>query len=858
MTANEKYITQIEEGIARYQYEVKLSQKTNKQHKNIYGENVVRDMLNIMYEDVSFINANSLKVNMQGIDLVCDKSGRCFQVTTDTSRDKVRNTYEKFRKLEKYPDTYSLEFFYLLEKANFNQIDQFEKELDVKDLKKGLFSFDDLVVEINNLTVDKLEELTKLFVLDNQDNSKVINPPTYKDLDKVFGRQDDLNKLDTLLQTNDRLALINGLGGIGKTTLATSYFMDKKDEYSHRYWLEYEDNLEHSFLKLYAYLFDGDMKGLEKDTALDKILDKINNTQGKNLLVIDNLSNSDDIKLISGLSENWKVLITSRKQFDEIETLELGILGEKAAKELFINASKLKNYDEEILDKILAKCGGHALTIKLIAKISFNNKKRRSLEDVLTTLDEHNFDLTTFIYRKEHRDENLVDQLVNTFKDDILKLDEIEKIILQNLSILATLEFKEEEFLSYFPLKEEHKDSFYDALEILSEYGLIKYENCKIFIHQVINDVSRRVLGLDFEVCKYLIKSFSFKIAHDPYKIFIDYIPFILDNEGILKYFGDKKEPIISNIYNNLARIYQNMGQLKNALIYQKRSIEIFENIKEYKNHSNLATAYGNLSGIYQDMGDLEKALEYQNKDIKICEEIYENKNHPNLGIAYGNLSTIYRNIGDLEKALEYKNKNIEIYEEIYENKNHPNLATAYGNLSIIYRHIGNLEKALVYQNKNIEICKEIYENKNHPNLATAYGNLSGIYQDMRNLEKALEYQNKNIEIYEEIYENKKHPNLATAYGNQSIIYQDMGDLEKALEYQNKNIEICEEIYENKNHLNLMIAYANISLAYLTIKDYQKGVKYLTRAYDIYMYKFPKGHPSYDQIKEIKEQFLGK
>ena len=857
MLARKKYIEDIKNEIAIFQNVIKLSQPLNQFNDNIYGEDHSKDMLNIIFDDVDFINANSKERNIKGIDLICNESKRCIQVTSSITTTKVKNSYKRFMELDEYEQGYSLEFFYLLEKPEFDKI----KEPNVENLQNTFFNFEDLIIDINKLNVDKLEKLTKLFIKNKKekpDNPKVINPPTYKDLDKVYGRQGDLEKLDMLLKSNDRLALINGLGGVGKTTLATSYFMEKSSFYDSRYWLEYEDSLENSFFKLYSHLFDGDMKGLEKEAALSKILDHINNTKGQNLLVVDNLSDSDDIKLITGLSPNWKVLITSRKEFEQIENLELDILDEKAAKELFINTYKLKEYDEKTLDKILKKCGGHALTIELIAKISLKNSKRRTLEDVLESLDNQQFDLSSINFRKKDADQNLANQLMDTFKEDISELDTEEKIILQNLSILATLEFKDKEFLKDMQIEEEQKDRYYDALANLSEYGLIKYEDDRISIHQVISDVSRRVLGLDFEVCKSLIESFNLKIKHDPHKSFLDYVLYIADNESILKSFGDKKEESLSFIYGNLSIIYRYMGELEEALKYQKKNIEICGSIYENKNHPNLATAYGNLSGIYQDMGELEEALKYQKKDIKICEIIHENKNHPNLATAYGNLSGIYRHMGELEEALKYQKKNIEIKESIYEKKNHPNLATAYGNLSTIYRYMKELEEALKYQKKNIEICESIYENKNHPNLAIAYGNLSEIYRYMGKLNEALKYNKKNIGICEYIYENKNHPNLATAYSNLALVYYVMKEFEESLKYHKKGIEIKEKIYENRNHSELMLSYLNISVLYLTMKDYQNGVTYLKRAYAIYIYNFPNGHPVYDVVKEIKEQVLDK
>jgi hypothetical protein len=48
------------------------------------------------------------------------------------------------------------------------------------------------------------------------------------DIDFV-GRKEELQKVDELLNQNSMLLLLNGIGGIGKSTLASYYLNQKKD-----------------------------------------------------------------------------------------------------------------------------------------------------------------------------------------------------------------------------------------------------------------------------------------------------------------------------------------------------------------------------------------------------------------------------------------------------------------------------------------------------------------------------------------------------------------------------------------------------------------------------------------------------
>ena len=61
---------------------------------------------------------------------------------------------------------------------------------------------------------------------------KKLTPQTglANDIDFV-GRKEELQKVDELLNQNSMLLLLNGIGGIGKSTLASYYLNQKKDKY---------------------------------------------------------------------------------------------------------------------------------------------------------------------------------------------------------------------------------------------------------------------------------------------------------------------------------------------------------------------------------------------------------------------------------------------------------------------------------------------------------------------------------------------------------------------------------------------------------------------------------------------------
>jgi ATP/maltotriose-dependent transcriptional regulator MalT len=79
-----------------------------------------------------------------------------------------------------------------------------------------------------------------------------------------------------------RIAVLHGLGGIGKTQLSVAYAKRHKDSYSAIFWLNIknEDSLKQSFAKIAKqisreYPFAGQLSNVDTNENLDKVVDSV-------------------------------------------------------------------------------------------------------------------------------------------------------------------------------------------------------------------------------------------------------------------------------------------------------------------------------------------------------------------------------------------------------------------------------------------------------------------------------------------------------------------------------------------------------------------------------------------------------
>ncbi len=666
-----------------------------------------------------------------------------------------------------------------------------QKEIeDFKQIFNGLINQSRNLKEIEDTR--KLDELLRRSnekPAQKESKSLTILPP----LPATFiGRLDKLAELDEFLRKGKNATLINGMGGMGKTTIAQQYvnLPEYTDRLKHLAWVTLNTSLKDDILKEFhnrdgLFCYDQNQTAEENYRRLLMILQ---NLPGPNLLVLDDNLNQPGI--FDGFGINiWQVLVCSRTIPEGFHKIDVDELSVSDARNLFYEHYH-KNRNDKLVDQIVQTIARHTLTIELLAKIA-NNNASLTLEKILAGLAEKglSFDEGTKIHSPYDKARNkkyindCLDAAFNIAKAEHYDDKELIKFLLW-FSVMPSDFISFEMLCEIFSIENKEQTAFSNRLNALSDLGWITGHQQSYKMHSVVQDVVRRRLEPDIENCFAVIDNIGWKLKTKPVENPLDktkYIPYSL---ALLHYLAAQHKDI-ATLSNNLSNIYQAMGNLPQALDFQLKAIEIYEKILAF-DHPDLATSYSNLSNIYQDMGNLPQALVFQLKSIEIYKKVFI-PDHDVLGTSFNNLSEIFRNMGNLPQALKFQLKSIEICEKNLA-PDHPDLATSYNNLSIIYQDMGNLSQALDFQLK-AKIIQEKVQDIHHPQLASCYSNLSLLHRKMGNLALALDFQLKAISIKDKAnYPN--HPSLANSYTILCSIYVDIKEFEKANFYIGKAVEI--------------------------------------------------------------------
>lgn len=203
---------------------------------------------------------------------------------------------------------------------------------------------------------------------------RALTPPPF--LPEVFlGREDDLQHIhDKLFAPGGHLLLlVNGEGGVGKTSVASKYFHQYQHEYAHVAWVLSEKSIAGALLLLALPMGVQFEDQMDTDQRLEVLLTAMANLQKPCLLVLDNANELPDLEahyLRLRKCANFHLLLTTRiREFEKAETYPIEGLPEKEALEMFQQHYQALSPEEHILFlQIREAVGGNTLVLELLAK----------------------------------------------------------------------------------------------------------------------------------------------------------------------------------------------------------------------------------------------------------------------------------------------------------------------------------------------------------------------------------------------------------------------------------------------------------------------------------------------------------
>lgn len=701
-----------------------------------------------------------------------------------------------------------------------------------------------------------------------------------------IGRKEDLTKIHKLINENSIL-LIKGMGGIGKSTIASYYFNDKKDYFDYYGFIEIDKdtNIKENIISAFRYSLSLTSKDI--DELFNEVINKLHNLEGKKFLVIDNISNIENQKkeldtIVTLKNSGFQILFTSRERIENIPLYPLKVMSIENARKLFFKYHPTTEINK--VNKILKFLDYHTLFVELTAKTLTQKKYSLSLDKIIKE-----FTIGNFTKIKKDKTKSFKIFLCKLFEKDKILQDKETLLCLKRLSSLPSIGISFEQL--YTLLGYDNKEELEENLIELEKNGwLIKYKDTYKF-HQILKEFileehTPRIEEIN-ELFQYFYKLFensaeaNTAISNINVLIYFDSLHQILKNYNFLEviilymnigsvsktlaiyhkaslygriavkkihileksvYFREKEKVTDreflkskSSIYNNLSQTYYYLGFYKKVYILDNKVLSIR---KKTLGDNSIYTiqSYGNLAQLHFSCGNINGAKELFIKAINLIKDIKEDERDYRQMIITEK-STLYSNYasflsktnGNKNEALEYAEKSIELYKQEYSNKLSSELSTFEFNLAGIYEDNNRKKEAKYLYEKVLKDKIELF-GKNHNDVATAYMYLAlFLVKNETDFEMVKEYSYEALKIYKSVYPNEIHPRIALWYDNMGVIFNYGGNLINANIYALKALNLYEKLF-GKTHYTTTISYYNVAISYYKLEQLNEAYFYIKKA----------------------------
>ncbi|MEH1936246.1 MAG: tetratricopeptide repeat protein [Nostoc sp.] len=731
------------------------------------------------------------------------------------------------------------------------------------------------------------------------------NIPPAVPFEKFVGREAELEELHQKLQTSRQVAIVAvaGMGGVGKTELATQYAKQRLENYQGGVcWLSAQGiDVRIQILRFFELKFN---RIVPDDWELADRLRYCweNWQQGEVLLVFDDVTDykKQVQRNLPPESPRFKVLLTTRQGFDRtLPQLSLGVLKPLAAMKLLkllVDRERLKS-EPWVARRICKFLGYLPLALELVGRY-LDTMPDLSLEKLLKRLEKKRLEheaiakanplmryeygvAEAFALSWEHLDENaqglgcwlsLYALADIPFSVEGIEDDDEQELNEKAIGDLLKLHLLQRQSKGIYHLHPLIRQFFQMKLDDSSEADKMKTNftaqmvkvakqippqpnredilNLTPFISHIaevathLSDyLSNEDLIWPFTRLGWFYKGQGLYQQAEPwYKLCVE----VAENRLGLQH------PNVAATLNNLAELYKSTGRYREAEPLYQQALELTKRLQG-DNHPDVATSLNNLAGLYESTGRYSEAEPLYQQALALTKRL-QGDNHPDVATSLNNLAGLYESTGRYSEAEPLYQQALELRKRLLGDK-HPTVPTSLNNLAALYCSTGRYSKAEPLYQQALELIKRLLGD-NHPHVASSLNNLAVLYYSTGRYSEAEPLYQQALALRKRLL-GDNHPHIANSLNNLAALYDSTGRYTEAEPLYQQALELSKRLLGD-NHPDVADSLNNLALLYNSTRRYSEAEPLFQQALAICEQTLGVGHPDTMRVRENYAIFLRK
>ncbi|WP_411081013.1 FxSxx-COOH system tetratricopeptide repeat protein [Streptomyces sp. cmx-18-6] len=615
-----------------------------------------------------------------------------------------------------------------------------------------------------------------------------------------LGREDELAWVREALTGADEnadahTAVLCGLGGVGKSTVALAYAHQYRSAHTLVWWITADSpaRIEQSFAAIALRLFPTWAARASDQERMHWALNWLQWHPGW-LLVYDNVENPQDLAPCTGALNKGHHLATSRRAVGwprTVSTRSLGVLSvDEAADVLCVHAldgdaptagrrQEARVLADELgcLPLALEQAGAYLHQNPTIGISDFRRRLAKKIDKAAEGIDPAR-------------------TIARVWTHTLSAIRERNPFAMRVLNTLAWLA-PDDVPVTLLDTPGNDPDDVAEALGLLRVYSMVSLSlnGESVSMHRLVQTVLRRsaTLGADGypkgrteaeEALLYALPIPSTPELPAPWHTLMPHLAALAESASASR---QRRQAV--SAYAIADSHLSGQGLIARTIAFRAAVLSHLEQ-SEGISHGQMVSARCALAQAYESAGNTSRAISLYEEALDACEETLGHE-HPHTLITRGNLAGSYETAGNLELATT-------LYEQVYDQcrrvlgENDSETLTIRNNLAYAYRVSGQAARAVpMYEEILAEKVKLFGED--HPSTLNTRNNLATAYQASGRLDRALPLLKAVVAQSERVL-GETHPITLTCRNNMGFGHAEMGDLESA-------VPVLETVLAQREHL---------------------------------------------------------
>lgn len=587
------------------------------------------------------------------------------------------------------------------------------------------------------------------------------------------GREDLLTQLRDKLTSGEHAAVtqaVSGLGGVGKTQLATEYAYRHASDYELVWWVRSEEpaRLASDYAGLAGALGLPEKDATEQSAAIEAVRRWLEQNGGW-LLVFDNVPGRQDVRDYLPQGGTGHVIITSRDPIWSGVASPLAVQVWPRGESIKFLVNRTDESDEAAANELAEAVGDLPLALERAA--AYMDETRRSIASYLDLFRGQQRDLLN--RRDEAADYPL--SVAAALELSIERVEEDTRAAADLLNLCAFLA-PDDIPLDIIRAGTEHlperlaaaarDDLAWDkAIGALLRYSLVERSGDALSVHRLVQAVTRDRLAEDETgtwagaAVSVLDGAFPSDVQNDlaAWPVCSLLLPHALVATAHAEGLNVALESV-SGLLNPLGMYLRVRARFSEARAVFERAVAIGE-AAFGPDHPAVGYFVSNLGGALQDLGDLAGAQAQRERALQMAESAY-GPDHEPVGLRANNLGDVLRQRGDLVGAHKQFKRAHRIQEATY-GPDDPRTAMALGNLGGILGAMGQFQIAKNHLERALAIHETAF-GPNHLHTGTSHGMLARVLEGLGDIAGARAHIERAVIIYQDCLV-RDHPQTQVA-----------------------------------------------------------------------------------------------